>query len=658
MKKFIVFSIIIGAALTVPAFTQSRSVQSQDAGSDRPQLDVNRYAVEITLAPEDHRLNGVAEIQFKRLDRKNFAAFDLDRRLHVTRASANNSPVPYRQFDLDSTVEFDLSGQQFSGDVALRVEYSGILDPDDDRRDPVLAKISDSSAFLLYDGKWFPTNGLYRDKADMQLQVTVPAGWTVVSDLKTTADHPGTFSSTEPSYWGTVAAGNYSSRTVKSTNADIVVDVVKAPEEAVTPMVDTTGKILDFYTQSFGPIPSSTFHIVEVEGANWNARSSVGTLLLPSSKFTPDFDKWALARTIAHQWFPLKISAKDPSTDAWLVDGMAVFASLLYQEKTLSPAEAQESIDKALVKALAYEGTTSVRQAGGLEKNHPDYESLVAYKGAYVFRMLRWVIGEEKFQKLLSAYLEKYKSTPATTDGFTQLASQIAGEDLGYFFDQWLNSSGVPEFKNEYTVFRTKDGYKVSGQIKQDLDLFKMPVELQVQTDGEPEYKRVEVVGASSDFDIITERKPKDVVIDPRKKILRMSNDIRVAVLVNRGEELANDMEYNRAIDEFQKAVDVAPHNTLALFRMGEALFELGNLQAAAQQFRASLDGDLQPKWVEVWAYLNLGKIYDIRGQRERAVTEYQKAVNAGDDAYGAQAEAQKYLKEPFRRSGKTTIGD
>jgi len=144
---------------------------------------------------------------------------------------------------------------------------------------------------------------------------------------------------------------------------------------------------------------------------------------------------------------------------------------------------------------------------------------------------------------------------------------------LGYFFDQWLNGSGIPEFKLEYTVFRQKDGYKVLGQVKQDLDLFKMPVEFQVQTDGDPEYARVEVVGESSEFEVKTERKPKSVVIDPRGKILRMSSDIRISVLVNRGEELANEGKYNDAIDQYQKAVDIDSHNSLALFRMGEALF-------------------------------------------------------------------------------------
>ena len=136
-----------------------------------------------------------------------------------------------------------------------------------------------------------------------------------------------------------------------------------------------------------------------------------------------------------------------------------------------------------------------------------------------------------------------------------------------------------------------------------------------------------------------------------------MSSDLRVAVLIARGEEYANDGQHNSAIDEFQKAIDIDAHNSLAYFRMGEALFELGNLQAAAGMFQEALNGDLKAKWVEVWAYINRGKIFDIRGQRDRAVTEYQKAINSGDDAYGAQAEAEKLVKEPFRRGNRTTIG-
>jgi tetratricopeptide (TPR) repeat protein len=444
---------------------------------------------------------------------------------------------------------------------------------------------------------------------------------------------------------------------VKAAKSEITVHTLSAPADTVTPMAESVGKIIDFYTETFGPIATPEFRIVEVKGANWNSRWSVGTLLLPSSQFRKEFDVPELARTVARQWFPLKVTVKDPANDAWLVDGMAVFASLMYFQKTLSPAEAQEHIDKALVKALAYEGDTSVRQAGGLDKDSPEYHSLVEYKGAFVLRMLEWVIGEENFRTLLTQYIQKHENTPASTESFQQLASNVAGGDLTWFFDQWLNSSGVPEMKAEWTVSRKSGGYRTFGQINQDLDLFRMPVELQVVTDGEPEYARVEVRGEQSEFDVNTERKAKQLVIDPRKRILRMSDDIRVAVLINRGEEFANDGQYNDAIDEFQKAVDIARSNSLAMFRMGEALFELGNLQAAAQNFRDALNGDLKPRWVEVWAYLNLGKIFDIRGDRDRALGEYQKAINTGDDSYAAQAEAQKFLKEPFRRSGRPTIG-
>ena len=655
--KYPFFSLLVAALWGAPLLAQQpRAIQqaAQDDQSDRPTIDVEAYSIEVTLAPQEHRLTGRADIKFKQLDRKTYATFDLDRRLRVDRASIGGADVRFRQFDVDSTVEIDLSNQQFNSNPVLHIEYSGILDPEQSRREPVLARVSEDSAFLLYEGKWFPINGLYRDKADMRLKLNVPPEWTLVTDVPKAGDG---FASNQPSYWGTVAAGKYTTTSYKSEKAEIAVHSVKADADIVKSMAESVGKVFDYYSQRFGPPPSSNFRVVEVEGANWNAQWSIGMLLLPASQLRKDFDLPALAATVAHQWFPLKIGVKDPSSDAWLIDGMAQFASLLYFEQTLSPAEAQEHIKKALVKALAYEGTTSIRQAGGLDKDSPDYRSLVEYKGAFVLRMLRWVIGDDNFNKLLSAYLNQFETTPVSTEGFEKLASEAGGGDLGYFFDQWLNGSGIPEFKLEYTVFRQKDGYKVLGQVKQDLDLFKMPVEFQVQTDGDPEYARVEVVGESSEFEVKTERKPKLVVIDPREKILRMSSDIRIAVLVNRGEELANEGKYNDAIDQYQKAVDIDSHNSLALFRMGEALFELGNLQAASGMFQEALNGDLKPKWVEVWAYINRGKIFDIRGQRERAVTEYQKAANTGDDSYGAKAEADKYVKEPFRRAGKTTIG-
>jgi aminopeptidase N len=627
----------------------------QDDFAERPKIHVDLYSIEVTLVPADHRFVGKADLQIKQLDRKNYAVFDLDRRLRVDKASIAGVEARIRQFDVDSTVEVDLSAQQFNSSPVIHFEYSGILNPEDERREPVLARVSDDSAFLLYGGKWFPTNGLYRDKANMRLKVNAPAGWTAVTDLAKVGDG---FASSQPSYWGTLAVGKYSTVNVKSDKADISVNTIRADANAASPTAEAVGKMFGFYTEKFGPPPSANFRIVEVQGANWNAQSSVGMLLVPSSGIRKDFDADALSFAIAHQWFPMKFTVKDQSSDAWLADGMAQFASLLYFEKTLPAAEAQTHIHTSLVRALGYEGNTTVRQGGTLDRDTPEYRALVQYKGAYVFRMLRWVVGDETFDKILNQYVRQFQNAPVSTEAFQKLASDVAGGDLGYFFEEWVSGSGVPEFKVDYTIYREKNGYKIDGTVKQDLDLFRMPVEFQVLTDGDPEFSRVDVAGESSDITVKTDRKPKSVVIDPKEKILHMSTDIKVSVVINRGEELSNEGQYNAAIDEFQRALDVDGNNSLAMFRMGEALLELGNVQAAAQQFQQALNGDLKAKWVEVWSYINRGKIFDIRGLRDRAVTEYQKAINTGDDSYGAQADAQKYLKEPFRRSpGKPTIG-
>ena len=537
------------------------------------------------------------------------------------------------------------------GTMTLHVEYYGLFDAADDPRNPVLDHLSSDSAYFLYEGKWYPTNGLYKDKAGMQLAVHAPAGWTVISDVPPSG---GGFASTVPSYWGTLALGKYSATTVKSGENDITVYTLKAPSQSVLPMAVAAGKILEFYGSKFGPLASRQFHIIEAADANWTSRWSMGSLLLPTSQFRAELDVPAFARTIARQWFPLKMSVADPANDAWLNDGMAVFASLLYGEKNLSPAEFEEQVGKVLVKALAYEGSMTMRQAGGTDKDSLEYHSLVENKGAYVFRMLQWVIGNEKFDTLLARYVDQFKDKPASSAAFTKLASDVYGEDLCYFFDQWVNSSGVPQLDASYQVLRVKNGYNIVGQIKQDLDLFRMPVELVVQTDDEPEYKRVDVVGPNSDFSVNVARKPKPggIIIDPRKKILRMSQDIRVAVFINRGEESASELRFNDAVDAYQQALELDGNSSLASFRMAEARFESGDINTAVQLFRDALNGDLKPKWLEVWAHINIGKIYDLRGgQRDRAVQEYQKAINTGDDSYGAQAAAKEYLMTPFRQA-------
>jgi tetratricopeptide (TPR) repeat protein len=100
-----------------------------------------------------------------------------------------------------------------------------------------------------------------------------------------------------------------------------------------------------------------------------------------------------------------------------------------------------------------------------------------------------------------------------------------------------------------------------------------------------------------------------------------------------------------------EDAVRTRPKNSLANFRLGEIYFALGNYQSAAIHFQRSTDGDQIPKWIVVWSHLNLGKIFDTVGTRNRALTEYRRVQQTEDNTRGALDEAARYLAEPFRRN-------
>jgi len=341
------------------------------------------------------------------------------------------------------------------------------------------------------------------------------------------------------------------------------------------------------------------------------------------------------------------------------------------------------ALEDYAVGALMYEDAAPIAEAGRLTPLTSPYLSVVVNKGAMVFHMLRARLGDEAFYSLLRDFYIQFSGKQARLADFEKLADERAaaasqaapapdnfairiGSDpaagnsdasaaaasLRPFFAQWLRSTGVPEFTVDYTVFRTPRGFRIIGKIKQALDVFRAPVEIEVQTEGNPELRTLEVSGTESDFEIEVFGRPKPggVVLDPHDYILKSSPRLRVRAIIARGEALAEQSRFYDAIQQYAQALDVQRNHSLAQFRMGEVFFYQKNYQASANAFRGSLDGDVDPadKWVEVWSHIYLGKIFDISGDRTRAVNEYSRAQQTNDDTGGAQEEVKKYLASPY----------
>ena len=79
-------------------------------------------------------------------------------------------------------------------------------------------------------------------------------------------------------------------------------------------------------------------------------------------------------------------------------------------------------------------------------------------------------------------------------------------------------------------------------------------------------------------------------------------------------------------ITKYEQEIAANPASSLAHYRLAEAYFQQRNYQSAANQFREALNGDLEPMWTELRAHIRLGEIFEISGQHDRAVHEYQQA--------------------------------
>jgi aminopeptidase N len=270
--------------------------------------------------------------------------------------------------------------------------------------------------------------------------------------------------------------------------------------------------------------------------------------------------------------------------------------------------------------------------------------------------MLRETMGRENFDRLLKTFLDTYRAKNASIDDFEKLAAKVSQENLRYFFAQWVEGTGVPEFTVDYQIIRTRSGkFRTRGTVKQNLEALHMPVELLLRAEGDNQQKVVRIETRSEDFDFESNGQPLEVVVDPNNKILRMSEDLRVSIIARRGIEQMKEGIYAEAQQQFEAALKLDRSNSWVYYNLGLLFLEQRNWQQALDNLEASLIGNLKPSWIEVWAHIKRGNAYDAKGERQRAVLEYNKAVQSGIDYDNAQAVAKKYLATPYDpKAGQT----
>ena len=627
--------------------------------STRPVINVTGYVIDATLNPADHQLHATAKVTFTALDALPVASFELHSALKVVRVSDEKNHPLSAERGQSSTIRVTPAQPLTKGETAVwTFQYEGELQSGEGS--PVeglkLASIGDPVSYLLYAARWFPMTGYLTDRFTADITVHAPAGYRVLGSGSTGPAHSGAngqvwqFNWDRPGFPGSIVAGKFKEPTAVAGAANIRVYTTAAHDASAQEYAQTANREFDFFTGSFGSADTPRLNVIELPDDTVPAYWAPEMAMVAGARIADRNSYRLLANTIARQWWSAQVS---PATlnDAWITNGMSRYGELMYLEDVAGKQQMEQAVTDVSAGALAYD-TIPLTSAGRLDPFSPQFQSMTLEKGAMVFQMLRYEIGDEAFKKTLQTVLSTHKDAAITSREFQKVAEGASQQQLTSFFAQWLDGTGAPQFTNKYTVYRLGNGtgFRTIGEIQQDLDLFRMPVTLAVQTEGKTESKQVEVSGTNSQYVIDTFGLPRKIAIDPDNQVLKNTPELQVRVAILRGQQLVAQGDTSGAIEEFQNALKANPASSLANYRIGEVLFTQRNYQAAANAYRDALRGDDEPKWTEVWSHIQLGKIFDATGQRDRAVNEYRQAVQTNDNTQGAVNQARVYLQKPYVR--------
>ncbi|MDX6270475.1 MAG: hypothetical protein QOD28_1698 [Acidobacteriota bacterium] len=664
------FYVLAALAVTMfAAFASAPDVSAQPRGGTR--FDVTHYRIEAELRPAEHILRANADVTFTPLDTTRSVIFELNGALKVESVERNGKPLtnfvqdPAGLESIGPNVRVDLGEVvQANTPVTLRFKWSGALvsaegGPLVTRR---LAYVGNEGSYLMYAARWFPFHDYAADRATADITVVVPTGFQVAgsSDEPPTqsAGAAGTtryrFVHRQPALVGNIAAGRYVTRTLRIGGYELQFFVQPGSEGRVEHFGEVFGQALQFYSKQYGaPAFGTRYTIAQIDDESLEAYAAPGMEFLSASFFDParTAKEERLQREAAYQWWGFTVALKS-FDDAWLSQGLAEWSAFALRESSLTGAQLDATQRDMQERALMFEQSASILRAPSqLDDTSPQYQSIIFYKGAMVFRMLRETISKEKFDSLLRSFFEQNRGKSVSIDDFERHATKEVGLNMRYFFARWVEGTGVPEFTVDYQIIRTRTNkFRARGTVKQNFEGLRMPVEVMLRAEGDNQNQltTVRIDEKSEDFDFESQGAPLEVIIDPNNKILRLSEDLRISVVARRGIELYREGQYAEAQRQLEEALKLDKSNSWVYYNLGLIYLEQRNYDPALDHFDAALNGNLKPSWIEVWARIKRGNAYDAKGDRARATAEYGKAVETGINYDNAQSVAKGFLATPY----------
>lgn len=301
---------------------------------------------------------------------------------------------------------------------------------------------------------------------------------------------------------------------------------------------------LKLFTAIFGPQPAD--------------RTEVSEILQPYSESFPGFvhlgyttwlstDSWGFdrilrAHEVAHQWWGVGVGYQT-YRDQWLSEGFSEYCALMYLQTVAGNDQFLDRLNDYRKDIFFTKGTSTSDKVEGApvalgyrtsSTDNPDYSTEILYKkGAYVLHMLRNLLldfntmKDDRFVKLMHDYFATYRDSDITTADFQRLVGEQVGEDMSWFFDEWVYHSYLPTYDFEAeTAGLDSLGCKIILHIKERNapDNFKMYVPLEIDYDEGKAYVRVLVDRPQMDLPLELPQRPRKLIFNPFCSVLAKVN--------------------------------------------------------------------------------------------------------------------------------------
>jgi len=381
---------------------------------------------------------------------------------------------------------------------------------------------------------WIPCHDYPNDKSTFDGIFRVDKGMYVLSngvlvdrrDIGDQTQFHWKLDTPQVSYLITVAAGEYD--VIEETWRDVPLLYVVPPgtdRETVTRGYGLTADMMEFFSNYIGiDYPFKKYAQVVVQNFIYGGMENTTATVMNSRTL---FDEHAavtrteqglVAHELVHQWWGDMVTCNEWS-HIWLNEGFATYFQSLFREHHDGDDEFRYQI--------------SARHRDVIKNNNKDPRPIVVdfynrkdrrnsanvyTKGGSVLHMLRFLIGDEMFVASVRAFGEKHKYGLAETSDFSRAVKETTGENLDWFFEQWVYLAGHPKLLVSKTWQRESNTLKLTISQTQKTEgiipIFRLPMDVEITTEEKTATYRIVADSETQDFFFTLPSKPLMVIVD------------------------------------------------------------------------------------------------------------------------------------------------